>query len=66
MKIIQVDNFNRDNIPDKLICGNIINKEYGEIMTDSLNLKYSSERSQLFALLVEDNYKLITLEDIYG
>ena len=66
MKIIQVDNFDRDNVPDVLICENIKSEIYGNAIVDALNEKYSGESSEFWAILVSDSRKLITLEDIYG
>jgi hypothetical protein len=57
MKIIQVDNLQRDIVDDVLVCENI-NESYGETIVNVLNHKYSGEHSPVFYRLVEDDYKL--------
>lgn len=57
MKIIAVDNLNRDWIPDKLICENI-NAYYGRMIVDLLNEGYASPSSMNFYKLVQDDYPL--------
>lgn len=61
MKIICVDNFNRENYDDKLVCENI-DKFYGEIVVKPLNDKLSGEYSGSFFKLVDDDYKLYKYE----
>lgn len=61
MKIICVDNFNRDTHSDRLVCENI-DKFYGEIVVKSLNDKLSGEYSGSYFRLVEDDYKLYKYE----
>jgi uncharacterized protein YegJ (DUF2314 family) len=61
MKIISVDNFNRDDVSDKLICENI-NEYYGKHTVDFLNGKFSGSDSDDFYKLVEDDYKLFIWE----
>lgn len=56
MKIIAIDNFDRDWVSDTLICENV-NEHYGKILVDYLN-KRQSEMSQDFYVLKEDEYKL--------
>ena len=57
MKIIKVDNFNSDFISDQLVAENV-NEVYGTEITETLNEKYSGERSMVFFRLVSDDYKL--------
>ena len=57
MKIIQVDNFGRDNISDKLIAENV-NEYYGRFMVDKLNEKYNRVCPDKYYKLVEDDYEL--------
>lgn len=61
MKIICVDNLNRETYDDKLVCENI-DKFYGEIVVKSLNDKLSGEYSSSYFRLVEDDYKLYKYE----
>jgi hypothetical protein len=57
MKIICVDNFDRDSVDDKLICSNV-DRYYGEKIVEMLNNCFSGDHSPLFYKLVEDNYVL--------
>lgn len=57
MKIICVDNLNRDTYDDKLVCENI-DRHYGEIVVNTLNDKLSGEHSESYFRLVEDDYVL--------
>jgi hypothetical protein len=57
MKIIAVDNLNRDEVSDILIAENV-HKGYGELLVDLLNKRSSSR----YFKLVEDNYKLYEYE----
>lgn len=61
MKIVQVDNFDRDNISDVLIAENV-NKNFGEFLTKALIDKYSSSNSPDYFRLVPDNYELYKWE----
>lgn len=61
MKIICVDNFDRDTKDDALVCENV-NEYYGKILVNLLNDKLSGEHSSDFYRLVEDNHKLYTYE----
>jgi hypothetical protein len=56
MKIIRVDNYNRDFVPDKLIASDV-EKYYGKIIVDRLN-KIEGETTPYFFRLVKDDYKL--------
>jgi hypothetical protein len=57
MKIIQVDNFQRDNFDDQLVCEKI-SLSMGNTIVNFLNHKYSGEHSPVYYRLVEDDYKL--------
>ena len=57
MKVIKIDNFNRDNVSDVLICENV-KKYIGEFFVKSLNEAFSSGNSPDFFRLVPDDYKL--------
>jgi hypothetical protein len=61
MKIIQVDNFDRETVDDVLVCENV-NSYYGNIMVDFLNERFSGETSANFYKLVEDGYVLYKYE----
>lgn len=61
MKIINVDNFDRESVDDKLVCENI-NEYYGEYIVDWLNEKFSGNHSSDFYRLVEDDHKLYVWE----
>jgi hypothetical protein len=61
MKIICVDNFDREAYSDSLICTNIC-KIYGEYLVNCLNNKYGGEQSPDYFKLVEDDYKLYKFE----
>ena len=56
MKIIMVDNFNRETVSDILICKDITSKILGDVMCSSLNEKHM--HSDKFFLLKEDDYIL--------
>lgn len=57
MKIIIVDNFNRESQPDILIAENV-NKQYIDEMINALNNKHSSAESGFWCTKVNDDYKL--------
>jgi len=57
MKIICVDNFNRESITDDLVCTNV-SEYYGEYIVDFLNKKFGGDNSFNFYRLVNDDYKL--------
>lgn len=60
MKIIRVDNFNRETVSDLLVCENI-SQHYGEIIVGLLNNKESNESPNFFKL-VQDDYKLYNFQ----
>lgn len=57
MKIIKVDNFDRDNISDQLIADNVVDF-YGQHMVEELNNQFSDDHAQIFFRLVDDDYEL--------
>lgn len=57
MKIIRVDNFDRDNKPDKLVAENV-DLFYADAMIKDLNDRYSGISSPYFFKLVSDSYEL--------
>lgn len=60
MKIICVDNFDRENKSDRLVASGV-NKHEGKIMLDALNDK-ASDYNPNFYKLVEDDYELYVFE----
>ena len=61
MKIIKVDNFDRETKDDRLICENV-NKFYGEKIVNFLNDTESGDNSPNFYRLVEDDHQLFKFE----
>ena len=58
MKIIMVDNFDRDSISDVLIADNV-NKFYADYIAEALNKKFSpGDYAQSFFKPVDNDYKL--------
>jgi hypothetical protein len=66
MKIIRVDNFARETVPDALVAESIKNEDYARCMVNALNTKFSGDQSSNYYKIVSDEYKLRTYEDIYG
>ena len=60
MKVVCIDNYNRDYISDRLVCENV-SKFYGDIIVVCLNERIRAEGSDYFVLRPDD-YKLFTLE----
>ena len=61
MKIIRIDNFNQESVPDELVTENV-NEHYGKAITEFLIEKFSSNTSSNFYRLVSDDYKLYVFE----
>lgn len=61
MKIIQIDNFNRDYISDVLVAENL-SQYYGKMILGLLIKYNTSESSPHYYRLVEDDYKLFVFE----
>ena len=57
MKIIQTDNFDRDDIGDQLLADNV-SKYWAERIVTLLNDKYSGSVTDFYCQAVSDNYKL--------
>lgn len=57
MKIINRDNFDRDSVPDKLVCENV-SEHYGKQIVKHLNETWSGDHSPDWYVLVEDDHKL--------
>ncbi len=60
MKIIRVDNFDRESYSDFLVAEKVL-EHYGKIMTDALNSRETEGTSDFFKL-VDDNHKLFVRE----
>lgn len=60
MKIIGIDNLDRDNINDILICENV-HKYYIDSIIKILNDKVGNHNGY-YCKIVEDNYKLYKFE----
>ncbi len=60
MKIIAIDNFNRENVDDMLVAENV-NRYYGKLIVDLLNQKFSVNYDWFYKL-VDDDYKLYKFE----
>lgn len=58
MKIIRVDNFNRDNYPDLEINLGGMNEDAANDIADVINKRLSGETAPFFYRVVEDNYQL--------
>ena len=61
MKIILVDNFDREMTSDTLIAENV-EKHYGERIVEFLNNKFSGSTSPDYFRLVDDGHKLYIFE----
>lgn len=57
MKIIAVDNFDRETHDDALVCENV-NTYYAKLIADCLNIKLSGENSDTYFKAVEDDHVL--------
>lgn len=63
MKIVAVDNYDRESVSDELICENV-NEYHGKRIVNLLNLD-AGEHSDWFFELKEDDYKLYDASKIY-
>lgn len=57
MKIVAIDNFGRETIPDLIIAENV-NETFLDIIINLLNDKFSGETSNIFFIKKEDDYVL--------
>lgn len=57
MKIVKIDNFNTELIDDVLIAENV-NKNYVDVIVNTLNDKYSGEQSSDYFISTKDDYEL--------
>ena len=59
MKIVGVDNFDRETEADYLVAENIRNEEMANVMVKALNDKYcSSDHSPIHYVVKPDDYRL--------
>jgi len=58
MKIVQLDNFGRDYMPDALVAENIASEQYANVMCKALNDVYSAPQSSMFFVVRPDAYVL--------
>lgn len=66
MKIIAVDNFNRETIADRLVCSDIKYEPEGKMMLEALQASCTSAGATWYRL-VEDDYRLSRgMADIVG
>jgi len=61
MKIIKIDNFDRDSVSDELIAENV-SAYYIEFIVEELNQKYSGSTSPYFFMAVPDDRTLYKFE----
>ncbi len=61
MKIIGVDNFDRENHSDILVAESL-NEYYAKTIVEFLNNKYGNEYAPYYFRVVPDNYKLYRFE----
>lgn len=64
MKIVQVDNFNRETVSDILVADGVCER-YGKVMVEALIAQFSSGSSEAWFVLAEDDYKLYDHTIIY-
>lgn len=57
MKIIRVDNFDRETVADRLVAEKVGEVE-GKVMRDALQAKFGGEDSSYYYKLVPDDHKL--------
>ena len=57
MKIVRVDNFDRDTVCDKLVAENV-NDVYGTCMVEALNAEFSGDSLPDYFRMVPDDYVL--------
>ena len=61
MKVIKVDNFDRENRSDVVVCENV-NSFYAPLIAKLLNSKLSGNNAPDFYKAVKDDYKLFIYE----
>ena len=61
MKIIRIDNFDRESVSDVLVAKGLT-KYYAELIVKLLNDKSSGDYAPNFYRAVEDTYKLYVFE----
>lgn len=63
MKVVLVDNFDRDYIADRLLADNLT-QEDARALADDFNKKHASYNCPDFAVVKDDNYKLYSPYDL--
>jgi hypothetical protein len=58
MKIVAVDNFDRDMYDDALVCENVSHKKHAELMCKALNDYWNDDNHDYFYEVVDDDYAL--------
>lgn len=61
MKIIAVDNFDKETHDDVLICENV-SEYYSKLIVDFLNDKHSGEHADEYFMAVKDDHVLYTFD----
>lgn len=56
MKIVKIDNFDRDHIDDVVIAENV-SEYYAKVIVAHLNQKFSGDNSQDYFVVKPDDYK---------
>lgn len=62
MKIVCIDNFNRETKSDRLVADNITHDAEAEVMLAALRDRFSSDNSPEWYVLKPDNYRLYKFE----
>lgn len=63
MKIIAVDNLNRESVSDRLVCENIHSMLEGKCMQNALNQQFAGPHSSAWYRLVEDDHQLFVVTE---
>lgn len=61
MKIIKSDNFNRENVSERLVAESVP-PVYANIIADLLNDRFSGSQSEAFFRAEKDDYQLYVFE----
>lgn len=65
--IVASDNLDRDHIPDEIVCRDIPTWGMAQMIADTLNKELCvSDCSQYHYSAEKSDYKITTIEDIYG
>lgn len=61
MKIVGIDNFNRETVNDCLAAQNVP-PLYAEVVAEALNAKFSGDHSPIYFVVRPDQYELYRFE----